>query len=150
MVLERRVTGRHELDVLGQQPRRVLELFRNQTALVAVQHRYWRTPVALPADEPVAQAVGDARLAQSTFLEPGGDRAHRFGILAGRQAVELTRVDHHPVAGERFSKRSGFSPGRADHLADVETELLRELEVALVMRRHGRSEEHTSELQSRG
>ena len=77
-------------------------------------------PVALPREAPVAEPVVDRRLPLAVGAQRLDDRALR---LVRRLPVELAGVDQDPVV--------------ADHRHDRQVELLRELVVALVVRRHG-------------
>ena len=128
--------GADLLDVLdlGELDRELTEGHRHHPAVLAVDHGDRRAPVALAADQPVAEAVVHRPLAQALFLEPGGD----LGLpLLARGAVEGARVHHHPG---RFK---GLLQGLwevavlgLDDGADFEAILLRELEVPLVVGGH--------------
>ncbi len=125
-----------------------------------MQHGDGRAPVALTRDQPVAQAVGLGRAADPVRLElldHAGDR------VALAQAVQRARVDHAAVAGQRDARFDGIEvvdvaeridrhavgiqldhgdrPGdggvRVDDHPDGQVEGAREVEVALVVRRHG-------------
>jgi hypothetical protein len=87
-------------------------------------------PVALAAEQPVAQLVVHLRAAQPLLLQPGGDL-----LLGGRrgQAVEQRRVDGDAVAREP----DRLDAGRGLHHHDRQVELLRELVVALSCAGHG-------------
>ena len=104
----------------------------------AVDDRDRRAPVALAADQPVAQAVGDRRLALALLLQRGDDPP---SALVGRQPAELAAVDQHLVVRVRDvaprRDRRPRSPGARDDPADRQPELLRELVVALVVGRDG-------------
>ncbi|MNQ61793.1 hypothetical protein D3C85_761140 [compost metagenome] len=93
-------------------------------------------PVALAADAPVAQAELGARLAEAFLLQ-----RHFEGVKGARevQAVELAGVDQLAVLaiGVLPRCRGLVAGGGADHRLDRQGVLVGELEVALVVGRHG-------------
>ena len=106
--------------------------------LVAVDDRDRRAPVALAADQPVAQAVGDGAPGRCPRSSSALGDGRRSPSVAGMPS-NCAGVDHaRPSCGVRPSSASpsGSSPARRDHVADRQVVLLRELEVALVVRRH--------------
>src|SRR5260370_329745 len=136
LVTQRVFTCRFELDVLRQQHGQLLLRYWNYPILWTVDDRDGRTPVTLPADQPVAQAIGHHELAGTPFLQVAG----HFGncIISGR-SIERTRVDHYPQVF------FGLGPCRrvtrllilwANHLADGNAELACKLKVALVVAGH--------------
>ena len=86
VAFERRCAGGQEFGVVGQQDGQLGFGDRDDAAVVAVDHRDRRAPVALAADQPVAQAVGDGGPAQLALGQRCGDGAL---ALLGRRAVEL-------------------------------------------------------------
>ena len=68
MILERAFAGGHEVYVVGQQHRQILVGDGDDAARLAVDDGDRRAPIALAADEPVAQAVVDRGLAASAFF----------------------------------------------------------------------------------
>ncbi len=105
---------------------------------VAVHDRDRSAPVALPRDEPVAQAVVDRRVPLALAVEPRDDRAERLAIA---HPVEVgVRADEHAVAGVRQIVLPGAlvgARGGSDHAPDRQPEGLREGMVALVVSGHG-------------
>ena len=102
---------------------------------LAVDDGDGHAPVALAADQPVAQLEVDLLARQATLAQPGHDGRER---LAGRrQTVEPTGVDHDPVARVGLAERALRAVGRRDHLDDRQAVLGGELEVALVVPRYG-------------
>jgi hypothetical protein len=96
-----------------------------------------RAPVALAGDAPVAQAPCRLLLAEALRGEVGGDRldgasAVEAVVGAGRDAAALGLVAV-PVVPHRGGIRL---PVHVDHLPDLEAVAPREVEVALVVRRH--------------
>ena len=94
MELQRAFAGRQELGILGQHHRQVAIRNRHDTARRARNHWNRRAPVALAADQPVAQLVVDCRVATTARLQPVDGGGH--SAVAGR-AAQLARVDHHAV-----------------------------------------------------
>src|SRR5207253_4328072 len=92
------------------------------------------SPVTLPRDQPVAQAVLDRALADSLRLQPVTDPVERHARL---RAVELTAVHHHTGPEVRLAQPALRSGWGRDDLANRKVVTARELEVALVVRRHG-------------
>ena len=88
-------------------------------------------PVALAGEQPVAELVLDAALAFACFFQPVDDLGLGFG---GGETIEEARVDGGAWIGVALP--IGIA-GRLDHLEDRQLELLRELEVPLVVRRDG-------------
>ena len=69
---------------------------------LAVDDRDRRAPVALAADQPVAQAVGDRRLGPAALGQPGDDRR---AALVGRHPAEPAAVDEDLVAAWAMKRR---------------------------------------------
>ena len=129
------VVGRLEILEVGQEHRQLLDGHRHDAARLAVDDGDRHAPVALAADEPVAQLEVDLLARRAALAQPGHDGLER---LAGRrQAVEPAGVHHDPVAGVGLAQRAPRARGRRDHLDDRQAVLRGELEVALVVRRHG-------------
>ena len=114
---QRRLEAAVRLEVveLGQ-PHRQLGLGHElHLPVVGVDHRERLAPVALPAEQPVAQLVGDRALADAVLLEP---RGHLVLGLRGRQTVEEARSSPRrrlPRAGrprDRRPRRPRRSAGR--------------------------------------
>ena len=114
---------------------------------VVVDDRERLAPVALTAEEPVPQLVVDGRLPEPAGHQPAGDRGLRRGDAETvERDLGVGRAHRDPVADERVGPRRRVRvagaleqprSGRADHARDGQVELARELEVALVVRRHG-------------
>ena len=109
----------------------------------AVDDRDRRAPVALAADQPVAQAVGDRALARARAPPASRSPRARSGPRrAHRRAVNRAGVDHDAalagVGGGHRAPGRGPSPvRRRDHRHDGQAELAGEVKVALVVRGHG-------------
>ena len=123
--------------VLGQDDRQVLLGHRDDAARIAMDDRDRRSPVALPADAPVAQAPGRLLAAEAAVLERGGDRVD--GDLVGQAAVDVG-IDRHaarrvgvPVLPLVVRELLAVD---VDDLQQVDAVLLGEGEVALVVGRH--------------
>ena len=126
-----RVAGAGRLEI-GEIRRREWQVAFAQAKVAALipNDRKRLAPVALPAEQPVAQLVIHRPMAKRLLLEPSGD----LGLgLGGRQAVEKTGVHRRTVAGE--AKRLPSSRCLHDDL-DRQLEFLRKLQVARVVRRH--------------
>ncbi len=130
-----RVVGRVEVLEVGQQHGELVGRHRHLAARVAVDDRDRRAPVPLAADQPVAQLVVDLLARQPLLAQPGDDRLER--LARRRHAVEAPGVHHHTVARVRLGERALGARRRRDHLDDRQTVLGGELEVALVVCRHG-------------
>ena len=109
---------------------------RDDPARVAVDDRDRAAPVALSREAPVAQAVVDREPAAALGRELLDDRA---AALGRGQAVELGRVDEQLALGVLDVRRAPRRRRRRrpHDLADRQVECRREVEVALVVRRHG-------------
>ena len=148
-ILERFARG--DIDVHGQDDRQVLFGNGYQAALVAIDHRDGIAPVALAADEPVAQAEVHDPLTQAALGEPVDDRLHALRVVTAGHAGELPGLHHDAIAVE------GLVPVHIGHLEvahvgelggkrticrhhdrrDGQAVLARKLEVALVATGHG-------------
>ena len=87
-------------------------------------------PVALAAEQPVAQFVINGLLAQTAFIEPLGDFILGF---PRRQPGEKAGVDRGSIVREANRL---FPFGRLDDQFDREIEFCGERQIALVMRRN--------------
>ena len=99
-----------------------------------MDHGDRRAPVALAADQPVAQPVGDRGLALALLLERGDDPPP---ALVGRQPAELAAVDEDlvvRVGDVRLAEIGVLLARPRDDAADRQPELLGERVVALVVR----------------
>ena len=109
---------------------------RHDAALLAIDDRDRAAPVALPRDQPVAEAIVDGWLAEALLLEPAGDLLDR---LVGAHPGELTRFDEHLVLGvfDVGGVLGDVAAGRLDDAPDRQVERGGELVVALVVGGHG-------------
>ena len=118
-------------------------------AVVVVDDRERLAPVALPAEQPVAQLVGDRRRARADRLEPLDDALPWRRPWRARRARRSSFVECHadavagvglrPLVGRRVGGEPAVAQpgvGRLHDADDREVELVRELEVALVVRGH--------------
>src|SRR5580692_11821073 len=78
-----------------------------------VQDRERLAPVALAAEQPVAQLVVDPSAALPALLQPGRDPLLELG---GGKAVEGAGIDRHPLAGEGIMRLSAFLVSQGDLL----------------------------------
>ena len=130
-----RVAGLIEGDRLGELHRQVGHRHRDRAAGLAVDDRDRAAPVALARDAPVPQAELHLAGGDPLPFEPPG---HRLEGLVRAHPVEEARIDHPPVldiggVGDHEAGRI-LSLG-ADHGRVAEPVLVREIEVALVVRR---------------
>ncbi len=136
-MLVERVAGAVRDQVFRQHHREILLGHGHHAAIVAVDDRDRRAPVALAADAPVAQAPGGLLLAEAGRADEVGDARH--GVLHA-EAVERAGVHAHAallVGVPLLPRVGGEGLARdADHLLDLEAVFLGEREVALVVRRH--------------
>jgi len=98
-------------------------------AVLVPDDRERLAPVALAAEEPVAQLVVDRAAAEVVVLEPSGDLLLRLRHV---EPVEEAGVDQRAVA----AVRGLLDVAAGDDLDDRQLELARELPVALVVARH--------------
>src|SRR6266487_641685 len=134
LVAQRRLAGGFEMHVLRQQDGQLLFWHGHCSVLGAVDNWDRRAPVALPANQPVSQAIGDHEPAGALFFQVPGDPGNGF---ISRYAVERARIDHdaqvlfglRPCSG--IARRLAFG---ANDFAYRNAEFTSELEVALVMR----------------
>jgi hypothetical protein len=99
MVVER-IARLVERDIIGQLDREVLSRHWNSPAIVTMDYRDRRAPVALARQSPVAQAeIGLAcrlrRIAECPGFEEVCDRIER---LVRCHAIEIAGIDHHAIA----------------------------------------------------
>ncbi|KAF1858399.1 hypothetical protein Lal_00014910 [Lupinus albus] len=137
LVFLQRVAGAVRDAVFRQHDRQVLLGNRHGAALLAVDHRDRRAPVALARDAPVAQAERDLLVAQAQVREVARDGVDGRRVI---QAVVLARVDDDaaflvavPLLPAIQRERLAFD---SHHLLDRQVVFFREAEVALVVRRH--------------
>src|SRR5205085_12170735 len=88
-MMGQRIARLVEADIVRQGHRQRAFRHRNDAAIRAVDHRNGTTPIALPRDPPVAQAIDGRALAVAELFEALADRA-----LGGRdrQPVDETRI----------------------------------------------------------
>jgi len=89
--LQRVFARGRDLRIGRQEDRQVFVFLRLDAALVAVDHRDRRAPVALPADEPVVQLVLDVEPADALIRQPSGDLSLRD---VARRAGKRARINH--------------------------------------------------------
>ncbi len=94
VISERALTCGHEVDIIGQEHRQLFIGHRHRPARIAIDHRDGRSPIALPADQPITQTVVDRCFALTLACQPSSDLLTR---LLTRRAAELLRVDHRAV-----------------------------------------------------
>jgi len=129
--LERGLTGRPELDVVGGEDGELVLGHRDHPAVRAVDDRDRAAPEALPAEQPVAEPVVDLAPADPLGLEP----LDGLGLgLRHRQPVEPPAVDGRAVPGVGLTLPV---LGRLDGADDREAVHPGEVPVALVLTRHG-------------
>ncbi len=137
MSRQRRLSPGLEVDVVRQQHRQVGVGHRDLAAYLAMDDGDRRAPVALTAEEPVAQPERHRRLAPVLVGQP---RSHLRDRVGRAFTVEGSGVDHGALA------RVGVGHGVAiegldavglDHHSDRQAVLAREREVALVVTGHG-------------
>ena len=106
---------------------------------LAVDDGDGRAPVALPAEQPVAQPIGDLGLGAAGLGQLGHDRLAALVGRAGRRTAPLlTRCSSAAWAMNAVVHGIvGGDAGGRDDPADRQPELLGEREVALVVRGHG-------------
>ena len=125
---------RVDLVEMRQQHRQLVLRHGDLAAVFAVHDGNRRAPIALARDQPVAQLVVDRKVARALVAQPLGDRV---AALAGGRPVEPARIDHRPFVQEGLRQRLPLPIGRGDHGADFQAVLGGEVEVALVVGRHG-------------
>src|SRR3990172_9151000 len=130
---QRRLAGRLELGVFRQEDGELVLRDGDGAALLAVDDRDGRAPVALAGDQPVADAVGDGASAPALRLD-----ITRDGLLAVlvRHTVEPAGVYHRARVDVGLLQRRAVPVRRRDDHADGDAVLLGELEVALVVGGH--------------
>src|ERR671910_774860 len=128
--LQWRFARGHELGFVWEQNREVFFGDGDDAALVAEDYGDRSSPVALTADQPVVKPVGDRSLSRAALLEPG---CNLFLALGARSAVEPTRADHRAFAGVCLFEIFAVPIRRSYNGPDLDTVLLCELEISLVM-----------------
>ena len=114
---------------LGQQQRQFVFGQQPGAAVLQMQQRKRLAPVALPAEQPIAQLVAHGRPARALCLKPRRNAALRLGRF---QPVQQPRVHAHALAGKG---RLGHIAPR-HHLAHRQFVLPGKIPVALVVGRH--------------
>jgi len=115
---------------LREHERQLVRLEHADGAVRQLQERERFAPVALPAEQPVAQLVVDLALADALRLDPGG---HPLLGLGDAEAVEEAAVDRGTVADVGLAREVG---GRLHRPHDRQAVDLGELPVALVLPGH--------------
>ena len=134
MIAQRRLARWLELCVVGKHDRELIVPHRLRPARIAINDRYRRAPVALTADEPVAHAIAHRAAAVALLLDVVGDG---LVTLRVRHTVELRGVHLDAILLDpRPAQWSAVPARRRDDNADLQPELLRELEIAGVVRRN--------------
>ena len=132
MPLQGRLARRQELGVVWQQHRQLVLGHRHGAALVAVDDRDRRTPVALARDQPVAHPVLDGPAAPALLLYEIGNPLLALG--AG-QAVEPAGVHLRSIVHVGLGQLATVPVRRRDDDPDGQVVLRGKLEVALIVRR---------------
>ena len=131
MVLERRLTGRQELDVVGGHDGQVGLGDRDDATVVAEDDRDRTAPEALAGQQPVPEAVLDGALADPLLLQP----LDGLGLGVGHaQAVQPLAVDRRSFACVGLAVEVLGGQHRAD---DGQVVGLGEVPVPLVLAGHG-------------
>ena len=124
-------------DIDRQHDRQFLFGDRHDAAVLAVDDGNRRPPVALPGDQPVAQAIVDGPRAEPSLLRDNA--AMRSLPVSLSSPSKLAGVDHDAgsLAGAAVMVAgSSASPCRLDHDLQRKAVLAGELEIALVVGRH--------------
>jgi len=130
-----RISGSFKIDILGQDHRQLAFRHRYRTAIIAMDDRDRRAPVALARNAPVAQPPGGLGLAPAFRLRAVDDILLR---LLDRHAVEkgavhdLARTGPGLVAGKFGSRFLAIG----NHALDRQAIFAGKVEIALVMRGH--------------
>ena len=91
LALGKRLAGA-QVQVLGQRHRQLILGHGHDAAVLAVDSRDGVAPIALAADEPVAQAELDLATTAAHGLEVGNDGSLALGVLAAAHAGVLARL----------------------------------------------------------
>ncbi len=155
MEFQGRFPGGHKFQVLRQYHRQIGVGHGDNAAGGAGHHGDGAAPIALAANQPIAQAIGDGSFAQPLRLQPTSDGGASLGFRGeiggqavlggqfrgpigqvvfgdGRQAAEGAAVDHHPRRGEGFGEGPAIPIGRSDHHRDGQVIFLGKGKVALI------------------
>src|SRR5207249_9821412 len=132
-VAQGRAAPPRQFNVAPEHHRELLVRYRDRATAFAVHDRDRRAPVALARDQPVMEPVGDRGPADATLLRFGADRG--FPHLAAH-ASERAAPHHDALADVRRLERRVLGAVGADHLANLQSVLLREGEIALVVTGH--------------
>ena len=153
-LVERRVLGERlagaQVEVVGQRDGQLVVGHGHVAAAVAVDHRDGVAPVALAADEPVAQAELHRLAAEALLSKPVDDGVHGLGVLAALHAGELAGLHEVALGLHRVVPVDGGHAELAlvlelvvervvllaDDRGDLQAVLLGEVEVALVAAGH--------------
>ncbi len=136
-VFERRTARPRNLDGEREQNGESILWNRHDPARLAVDHRYRRSPVALPRYAPIFDTERHRRLAEAAIARALGHAAPR---LRARQAGPRPGVFQYPVFGESLfqTRLGGQRPiRRSNHRTNRNSVLPAKLEVALVVSGHG-------------
>lgn len=109
---ERGLTGRAELDVIGEFHGKVFFGHGYGAAFFAMNHGNGGAPISLAGHRPVAEPVIDFLAAFSEFVQPHGNGVARF---VARKTVKFPAVNKNAVFAER---KDGFAAFLLDDLRD--------------------------------
>ena len=106
-----------QVQVLGQRHRQLVLGHGHDAAVLAVDGRDGIAPVALAADEPVAQTELDLTTAAAHGLEVGHDRSLALGVLAAAHAGILAGLDERALGSVGAIPVDGLGMEGIDSLA---------------------------------
>ena len=118
---------------LGKLDRQVRVLQSDGHSIAVVDDGEGLTPIALAAEEPVAQLVVNRSAAEIVFFEPARDPVLR---LRGLETIDDAGVDGSSVGGKGGSSLDFSVSGSFYHLDDRNLELRGEFEIAAVVGRY--------------
>ena len=127
---ERGLTGRAELDVIGEFHGQVFFGHGHGAAFFAMNHGNGGAPISLAGHRPVAEPVIDFLAAFSEFVQPHGNGVARF---VSRKTVKFPAVDKNAVFAER---KDGFAAFLLDDLRDGQMIFFGKSVIAFVVRGH--------------
>ena len=122
--------------ILRQEDRQLLLRHRHRAAVVAVDDRDRRAPVALARDEPVAQPVVARSASPMPFAPRATRRSRRFAFLVSSPSNGPEFTMHAVTRRSVGLERRVLAPAAAITTRTGRSYCCRELEVALVVRGH--------------
>ena len=142
-VVDQRIAGFLEADIVGQFHRQIALWNRNNAAAIAMDDGNWTAPIALPRHAPIAQPIIHCAFAELQALDfRNGERfcvSYFFAVEVGGihdcARPRIGGIHVFTFARRDPSRRGRILIARTHHRQDRQVILAGKIEVALIMRR---------------